>query len=434
MNPWCPSSPKRPAGAPLLAWGVVLAAIAACAPGRDGAAAAIADIDSLPSPAGPGSGEPNLATAADGRVYLTWLEPAADSAHALRVAALDPATGRWSEPAIIAQGKRFFVNWADFPSLEAFPDGRLAAHWLQRSGAGKYAYDVRIAQSVDGGRTWSDAVIPHRDGTETEHGFASLFPVGDSLGAVWLDGRKFATAAAPASGAHAARAEMTLRYTTVARDGGLGAEQVLDERICDCCQTSSAPLPNGGRIVVYRDRSAEEIRDISAVRFLDGAWTPPVRVHADDWHIAACPVNGPAVDARGDRVVVAWFTGARDTARVLVAFSSDGGATFGPPSRVDGGSPAGRVDVTIDSAGGALVSWIERSGGESAEVRVRGVRAPASGRVAMSEPVTVATSSAARASGFPRMVRSDDQVILAWTSPGIAGASPGVRVARARVR
>ena len=50
-------------------------------------------LDSLASPAGPGSAEPNLTVAPDGRVYLTWLEPA-DSGHALRFAVHDGT--RWS--------------------------------------------------------------------------------------------------------------------------------------------------------------------------------------------------------------------------------------------------------------------------------------------------------------------------------------------------
>src|SRR3712207_8194276 len=65
---------------------------------------------------------------------------------------------------------------------------------LFRSGPGKYAYDVRIAQSADGGATWSPGVVPHRDGVPAEHGFVSLWPAGgDSLGAVWLDGDRKST-------------------------------------------------------------------------------------------------------------------------------------------------------------------------------------------------------------------------------------------------
>jgi hypothetical protein len=120
------------------------------------------------------------------------------------------------------------------------------------------------------------------------------------------------------------------------------------------------------------------------------------------------------VDARGDRVAVAWFTAANDSARVKVALSSDAGATFRAPVRVDDGAPGGRVDVAMLADGSALVSWIERLGGDTAAVRVRRVRPTG----ATGQSVTIANSSAARASGFPRMAVTGNQVLFAWTVPG----------------
>jgi hypothetical protein len=407
----------------LLACALALPALASCRPGGDTDAppAALAALREIPSPAAPGSAEPNLAAGDDGRVYLSWVEPAADSAHALRFAVLEG--GRWSAPRTVASGRDWFVNWADFPSLAVLPGGRLAAHWLQRSGDGRYAYDVRIARSADGGATWSPGVVPHRDGVAAEHGFVSLWPEGgDSLGAVWLDGRKYAAAEGHGGGGHGG-GETMLLHTALSADGGVGAERPLDARICDCCQTGQA-MTSAGPLVVYRDRSPDEVRDVYVVRRVGGRWTEPRPVHADGWKIAACPVNGPQAAARGERVAVAWFSGARDTARVLVAFSRDAGATWSQPVRVDDGDPAGRVDVELLDGGAALVSWIERTGGEAAEVRVRRV-SPGGGRGAAA---TVAATGGERASGFPRMVRSGGEVVFAWTAPGDPST---VRTARA---
>jgi hypothetical protein len=258
-------------------------------------------------------------------------------------------------------------------------------------------------------------MIPHRDTSLTEHGFVALWPDGARLGAAWLDGRKFEKSQ------HSPANEMMLATTGISAAGRRGAETALDERVCDCCQTSAA-VTSSGPIVVYRDRSPDEIRDIAIVRRVDGTWTKPALVHADGWRINACPVNGPAVDARGNRVAVAWFTAANDSARVMVAFSGNGGGRFEPPRRVDDGTPTGRVDVTVLDDGSAIVSWIERSGGDTAEVRARRVRSNGVGR-----SVTIAASSAARASGFPRMVVSGKNAFLAWTQPGRPSA---VRVAR----
>ena len=380
------------------------------------ALAAIAGpIDDLSSPAGPGAAEPNLVVGSKGEVHLSWLEPA-DSGYALKLSTY--AGGKWSTPSVIRSGRDFFVNWADFPSVAMLADGRLAAHWLQRTGKNTYAYGVRIAQSGDNGRTWSEPVIPHRDSVTTaEHGFVAMWPEGNGLGAVWLDGRKTA-------GGHEGHGEMMLMSSTIDRTGKVGAEQMVDARTCDCCQNAVA-IAKAGPVVAYRNRTNDEIRDIYVSRRVKGKWMEGTAVHADNWKINACPVNGPAIEASGDNVAIAWFTGARDTNKVNVAFSRDGGATFGAPIRVDNGQPGGRVDLVLLNNGNAIVSWLERTGGDTAAVRARLVTK--NGK--LGTPQTIATSTAARASGVPRMVLNGTDVYFAWT---VASRPSTVRVARAK--
>lgn len=236
------------------------------------------------------------------------------------------------------------------------------------------------------------------------------------MGAVWLDGRKYNKEG------HSPTNEMMVVSTTIGADGRLGREVRLDERACDCCQTAVA-MTADGPIVAYRDRSPDEIRDIYVVRRVADRWSAPALVHNDGWKIAACPVNGPAIAAAERQVALAWFTSANDSARVKVAFSSDAGATFGAPVRIDEGQPAGRVDVALLRDGSALVSWIERIGGDTAAVRVR--RVTSDGKA--DAPITVGSSSAARASGFPRVIVTGNDAIFAWTEPGNPSA---IRLAR----
>lgn len=360
----------------------------------------------LSTPAGPGSAEPNLALGPGGRVYLSWLELAPDSGHLFKFSVLQ--NERFEPARVIAKGARgeWFVNWADFPSLLPLPGNQMVAHWLQRSGTGRYAYGVRVARSEDGGRTWSAPVTPHRDASASEHGFVSLFRVGSEVGIVWLDGRKHAAAKSEAD------AEMSVRFTRLDRRGQPGVDVEIDGRACDCCQTAAA-ITSRGPVMVYRDRSAQEVRDIAIVRFEKGAWSAPRLVHRDNWVIAACPVNGPAVSARGNDLAVAWFTAAQEQARVFVAFSRNAGDRFAAPIRVDDGAPAGRVDVQLLPDNSALVSWLERVG-DRAEVRIR--RVHADGRRGGAR--TVATSTAERASGFPHIIWRGKDIVLAWTEPG----------------
>ncbi len=375
-------------------------------------AGAALEVRESESPAGQDSREPELFASADGRVILSWVEKINDKRHALQFSTRDAAG--WSATRTVAEGDNWFVNWADFPSVVALPDGSMAAHWLVKSGKGTYAYDVNISRSNDGGRTWGRPVVPHTDGTTTEHGFVSLLPLQDGrVGAVWVDGRamKDVKEAHDEEAPHSA--SMQLRYAAIDAGGKLSDEAVLDERICECCQTSAA-LTSEGVIAAYRDRSEREVRDIHFVRRQGSGWTAPQPAPADNWEIDGCPVNGPAIAAEGRRVALAWFTGEGNSPRVQVAFSSDAGATFGPPARIDEGEALGRVDVVLLADGSALVCWMEGGAREGGANKVRRVAPDGTpGPVAIISRVDVS-----RSSGFPRMARLGDTVYFAWTQFG----------------
>ena len=375
----------------------------------------------LEPPAADGSMAPYLASSgAD--VVMTWIEPG-DGDHLVRFSHLGDGPA-WSAPATVARGSDFFVNWADFPSIESDASGSLVAHWLVKSGTDTYAYDVHLARSKDGGATWQSLGTAHDDGTRTEHGFVSLVAEADGMRAFWLDGREMSSEGPPAAGGHGGhdgQGSMTLRTAFVGE--GIGISEILDDRTCECCQTDAAMTADGA-IVVYRDRTEAEIRDIVIVRRVGEGWTRPELVHSDGWVVPGCPVNGPAVAASGPegrQVAVAWFTASGNRPRVQVAFSVDAGARFEAPVVIDVEGPVGRVDMELDHAGGAIVSWLGSAGKSDAAVRLIRVPGPtAVGSVDPAEPsgstpLTVALTGGARASGFPRIVRSGTDLVVAWT-------------------
>jgi len=380
----------------------------------------------LASPAAASSGEPQLSVSSRG-ILLSWIERDGQTAS---LKAAERTAGGWSAPVTVAAGDDWFVNWADVPSVLRLSDGTLVAHWLQKSGPGTYAYDVRLTYSGDEGRTWAESFTPHHDGTETEHGFASLFEMpGGGLGLVWLDGRQMAGEAG-AGGDHAgAPGAMSLRFAAYDASWTQTADTALDARVCECCPTTAAVTADGP-IAAFRDRSEDEIRDIYVARVADGGWTTGRPVHEDNWQINACPVNGPTLAADGSRVALAWFHAKERTGATFVAFSDDAGRTFGAPVRVDDGATLGRVDLELLADGSALVSWIERTE-DGAEFRAR--RVTHSGE--RSAPVTVAPLASSRASGYPRMARHGDELVFAWTDAGAprSGQSPQVRTAVATV-
>jgi len=334
------------------------------------------------------------------------VEPRGEGRYALRFAAREKG-GAWSAPLTVGEGKGWFVNWADFPHMAALDDGTLFAHWLEkRPGGTTYDYDVRVTRSRDAGRHWDAPFSPYQDPAAGEHGFVAFAPLDRArMGILFLDGRETRNP----DGA------MTLRFAAVPRDAAGEPDTRIDARVCDCCQTALARTTRG-LLAAYRDRSPSEVRDIAVVRLENGRWSAPVFPSADGWEFPACPVNGPALAADGDRVALTWFTMAGDQPRVKLAFSEDAGVSWGAPVVVDDGNPIGRVDVVWPGApdagpggGSAVVSWLEQTG-TGAALRLRRV----GGDAAASKSFSVAGTSPARSSGFPRMAASGGELVVAW--------------------
>ncbi len=363
-------------------------------------------LKQLASPADSVSAEPYLFTDKNGKVYLSWINKTKDNS-ILKFSVLE--NEEWSKPDTIASGNNWFVNWADYPMLAA--DGNnMVAHILQKSATGTYTYDVKYFTSADEGKSWSDPKILHDDGKQAEHGFVSLMPFEDNYFVSWLDGRNTVSEKADTSthtGGHGGghQGAMSLRAAIIDKQGNKSAEWELDNRVCDCCQTSVAITKNGP-VVIYRDRSETEIRDMSIVRFVNGKWTAPKTIFPDNWNIAGCPVNGPRCAAVGNNLAIAWFSSPETKSQVNIIFSEDGGETFNKPIRIADENAIGRVDVVMLDDKSAMVSWMEGAIIKAAKVNKDGTKEPA---------ITIASSSEARSSGFPQMTKSGNNLIFAWS-------------------
>ncbi len=358
----------------------------------------------IPAPIGVNGSESSLHKADDGSIYISWIETGENSSSKLMLSKLSDAN-TWSEAKIIATGDNWFLNWADFPSVTSFGNS-LAAHYLEKSASDTYAYDVKLTISNDDGSSWSDAIIPHTDSTKTEHGFVSKVAMSDSsFLSVWLDGRQMAYAEQDSTIAK----QMTLRAAVFNNQGNVENEYLLDSRVCDCCQTDTA-MTEDGPIVIYRDRSEKEIRDIYYVKQVDGSWTEPKTIYNDNWEITGCPVNGPAISTKESTVAVAWFTVANNLPSVKVVFSNNNGITFNEPIEIGDFAPLGRVDIELLKDNSALVSWMDTVEGKTS-IQLQRVAKNGS----LSDIITIAESSESRSSGFPRMVVKDNQAFVTWT-------------------
>lgn len=385
-----------------------------------------ATVHDWPLPAPSGSAQPNLSRTHDGDLLLSWIERRGDNGHRLAFARQAAGTTTWSRPKTIAEGDDWFVNWADFPALQALADGSLWAHTLPRNGESKYAYDVRLQVSRDGGDTWTATPPVHDDGTPTEHGFVTLWPQSRTeLGIAWLDGRHTGGGHEGHDSHAGGPGVMTLRAARFGT-GGKRGESELDARTCDCCQTDSAPIARGV-LVAYRDRGEDEVRDISVARFDGKTWRKPVTVHADGWVMPACPVNGPAIATLGRQAWVAWYTGAGGTPSLRIAASTDEGRHFLPMREIArGNAQHGRVDVAADAAG-VWVSWLEESAGRQSLWLAR--YAPDLSTEHFRTRVA-AIRGRGRGTGFPRMQLGDGAAWLAWTD--VVDGQPRLRGALVR--
>lgn len=353
------------------------------------------------------SSEPNLHKTNDGTIYLSWIEKDKDTISHLKFSKLNDS--EWSEPKTIAKGKDWFVNWADFPSMTSFGSSNLVAHYLEKSADDTYAYDVKLIQSSDNGETWNASFKPHTDNTNTEHGFVSKMALNDdSYLSVWLDGRQNAYAETDST----IQAQMTLRSAIINNKGKILQKYLLDNRVCDCCQTDVA-MTAEGPIVVYRDRSEDEIRDTYYVKQVNGTWTEPKPLYNDNWKIAGCPVNGPALATKDNVVAVTWFTAADNLPKVKMAFSNDNGNTFNRPITVATETIMGRLDIELLDDGSAILSSMDSNEGESL-ILLQHIKQDGT----ISQPFAVSETANSRSSGFPRMVIKDDKIYLAWTAVG----------------
>ena len=346
------------------------------------------------TPAVEGSLAPNLCPFGD-HFVLSWIERDGNRSAGMRVASWNGKT--FDKARTVATSKQMFVNWADIPSVIQAPSGDLYAHWLDRISSKSYAYGIRVSRSTDRGKSWKQMGWLHDDESPTEHGFVSFVPEGKLVRAFWLDGRAMAKKGG----------KMMLR-TAVLDGNKIKAERVLDDDVCTCCPTSAAQLA-AGPVVVYRDRSPKEIRDISFTRRMDERWTKPGIVHADNWFFPGCPVNGSSIATHGNLVAISRYTVVNNKAQVILRLSQNGQIKSGRDIVLDKKQPVGRC-TTVCTKNAVITVWIGREGEQTV---LRLAQVSPDGKLVRS--ATLAPIDGTRSSGMPRAVVSGGYLWVSWT-------------------
>lgn len=375
-------------------------------------------MDAVPPVAGE-SGMPFLAKGPDGKIHMVWIDYLPEGGHALRTAFWNGR--RWSQAETIASGQKWFVNWADTPSIAVMPDGSMFAHWLVRAPeGGTYGYGIRIAHCPASGGAWREVHGINLEDKADYAGFLRFAP--DAPFAVYLcppvkaeagsdseDSKQHHAQTGQVNHPHEEEHRKTFRLVEFHKDGSFARDREVDSDVCSCCPTALERTSDGW-IAAYRDHLPGQIRDISVIRFDGERWSPPQTLHPDGWEIHGCPTEGPSIAATGADVAVAWLTRANKQPRIQYAVSRDGGKSFSDAVVLDDGSPVGRPQLVPLDVESFLAIWLEETEASRFDIRMR--RIHHNGRRGPS--VAVATVPAGRAAGLPRIAIHGDQILLAW--------------------
>lgn len=346
----------------------------------------------------------HLAKTVDGRLIASWVEKDEQSS-TVKFSIRDKQQWLPVQTAVKVAGKLGAP-----PVVLGLTDGTLAAAWMPYvpNTTDKYAADINVVRSQDGGQTWGAPLKPYDGNAHIYDAQMSLAALsGGKLALVWTDMR-FAIHD-PKRDKKANRYQ--LMATVIGNDWQASDEITLDEDVCSCCSVFT-DAQGDNLVSVYRDHRLNEIRDTSLVRWSPAKVSTPLLVHEDHWHIEGCPSNGPVVSLSKKRAAVAWFSAADGVGRVKLAFSKDGAQHFSKPIEVDANA-SGYADALLLGDGSALVGWRARVGAEDA---LRVARVSPKGK--MMRQTTVYQGS------FPKwpsrhlsLAKVGNEAFVAWTDP-----------------
>ena len=235
---------------------------------------------------------------------------------------------------------------------------------------------IRMARSVDGGRTFAPAAFTHDSALSGARGWESLIAEpGGRVHAVWLDGRdaeRKIAEAAHSGMAHKGQPPQDIYHGIITADGRV-VESVIATGVCFCCKTAVAVDTRGAVYAAWRHIFPGSIRDIAFAKSTDAGrrFEPLVRVSEDKWELNGCPEDGPtlAVDQAGT-IHIAWTTVVNEGEPLKALFyaTSRDGKTFSPRARVhvDAEAMPGHPQLTLTSDGGAAIVWDEVIAGATA--------------------------------------------------------------------
>jgi len=354
------------------------------------------------------SSEPNLYTSINGGTYLSFISTSDTSELSkLYFSKLELNNLEWNTPSLINSSTDWFVNWADFPRITTNNQKGISVHFLEKSSSETYSYDIKVMNSKDEGNSWNNPMKLHNDNTKTEHGFVSTINYNNNFLSTYLDGRQNELAKENKN----LKPQMTLRATSYNIDGVILMDELIDNKVCDCCQTDIALTSDNSPITVYRDRSNNETRDIYYSYYKNSKWSNPLPVFNDNWIISGCPVNGPAISTFNSSSSLIWYTEIDGESKIKIAFTDDITKGFDDPILINANNPLGRVDIEMINENSSIISYMDYIN-DKAYLKLQKIDRYTD----INKSIIIDEISNTRSSGFPKInIIDNDKTIISWT-------------------
>lgn len=316
------------------------------------------------------------------------------------------------------------ANGESRPKIVISPEGYLYLSWTESRRKPLVAH-VWFSRSVDGGATFENPYIVHKDRSEITHRLDALTVSDDGrITMVWVDKRDPIAAKAAQKSYDGAAI-----YHAVSSDKGVSfsPEHKLADNSCECCRIALATKPDGTVAAMWRHVFEGSERDHMIAEIpVAGKSADPKRATFGRWKVDGCPHHGAALASGGEGASwwgyhMAWYDGGNDERgknATLFYARMDGEAWVSSPAKKFGNMKQQAGHPALAAAGDNVwLVWLEKDAGRS---QVWGMQSTDEGKSWDAPGMLVETQGE---SDYPQLLKKGSALFLLWNTE-----SAGVKV------
>lgn len=323
----------------------------------------------------------------------------------IAVSRSDDGGRMWSNPVIVTRSPEPTDTGGDArPKIALGREGEIYLTWTKPMSE-PYTGEIRFSRSLDGGRTFSEPAVVHRDRREITHRFDTLaVNRAGKVFVAWIDKRDLVDAGNDPKAYRGAAV-----YFAVSDDRGatFRGDFKAADHVCECCRIALLARDDGTVTAMWRHVFEPNIRDhATVVLSADGKAGAIQRATFEEWRIDACPHHGPALAAdTSGRLHAVWFSAAPNSRGFFYGRLRQGGVDG---QRRLGSDTAGHGDVSVNGHR-VVVVWRDYVGGRSR--LLTSVADDGGDSWRDSELASVAGPS-----DYPRLLQHGNRTFIFWNS------------------